>query len=113
MYRPVKPVRVRPITLLCIVGFEDNSAQIIIMTRQCVANKNHVAGSKVKVNGQRHSLHLNFVRRPVKPVHIRPITLLCMVGYKNNFAQIIIMIRRSVANKNHVDRLTVKVTVCT
>ena len=30
-------------------GFENNLAQIILMTRQCVANKNHVARSKVKV----------------------------------------------------------------
>ena len=41
----VKPVCVQPITLLCIVGFENNLAQMIIMTRRCVANKSHVAGS--------------------------------------------------------------------
>ena len=41
--------RVRAITRLYMLGFNDNFAQIIIMTRQCVANKNTVARSKVKV----------------------------------------------------------------
>ena len=45
----MKPVCVRFITLSCMMGFEHNLAQMIIMTGQCVANKNHVAGSKVKV----------------------------------------------------------------
>ena len=40
--------RFRPITSTCMVGFGNNLAQIII-TRHCVANKNHVARSKVKV----------------------------------------------------------------
>ena len=39
---------VRPITLSCMVGLENNLAQMFIMTRQCVANKNYVARSKVK-----------------------------------------------------------------
>ena len=30
-------------------GFENNLAQMIVMTRRCVANKNHVTRSKVKV----------------------------------------------------------------
>ena len=45
----VKPVPVRLITFLCIVGFENNLAQMIIMTRGCVVNKNHICRSKVKV----------------------------------------------------------------
>ena len=45
----MKPDRVRPITLLCTVGFKNNLAQIIIMIRQCVANKNRVARLKVNV----------------------------------------------------------------
>ena len=32
-------VRVQPITLSCIVGFENNLAQMTIMTRRNVANK--------------------------------------------------------------------------
>ena len=32
-----------------VMGFENNLAQIIIMTRRYVANKNHVARSKVNV----------------------------------------------------------------
>ena len=42
-------IRVQPITSLCMVGFKNHVAQMIIKTRQCVACKNHVAKSKVKV----------------------------------------------------------------
>ena len=45
----VTPMCVPPITLSCMVGFEINLAQISIMTRRFVANKNHVARSEVKV----------------------------------------------------------------
>ena len=37
------------ITSLCMMGFKNHLAQMIIKTRQCVACKNHVARSKVKV----------------------------------------------------------------
>ena len=36
----MKHFHVRPITLYCMVGFENYLAQMIIMTRQCVACKN-------------------------------------------------------------------------
>ena len=49
----------------------------------------------------------------VSQVRVRPITSLCMVGFKNNLAQMIIKTRRGVACKNHVARLKVKVTVGT
>ena len=42
---------------------------------------------------------------PARPVHVRHITLLCIVGFENNFAQMIIMIRQCVANKSRVGRL--------
>ena len=42
--------RVWPITLSCMVGFENTLEQMIVMTRQCVINKNHVARSKVTVH---------------------------------------------------------------
>ena len=42
-------IRVRSITSLCMVGFKNHLAQMIITTRRCVACKNHVARSKVKV----------------------------------------------------------------
>ena len=42
-------IRVRPITSLCMVGFKNHLAQIIIKTRQYVAYKNHDAKSNVKV----------------------------------------------------------------
>ena len=61
------------------------------------------------VKGQVHSLHLNFVHRPVKSVPARPITLLCIVGFKNKVAQT----RQCVMNKNDVARSKVKVAVCT
>ena len=48
-YTSVKPVRVGPISLLCIMEFRYDLAQIIIMRRQCVANKNDVARLDVKV----------------------------------------------------------------
>ena len=41
--------RVRIIPSLWIVGFNSNLGQIIIMTRGCVAYKNHVDRSKFKV----------------------------------------------------------------
>ena len=40
--------RVRAITYPYIMGFQNDLVQMIIMTRQCVANKNHVTRSKVK-----------------------------------------------------------------
>ena len=45
--------------------------------------------------------------------HFRPITSSCMMVFSNNLAQMINMTRQCVANKNHVARLKVKVTVCT
>ena len=41
----MKLVHVRPITLSCMVGFENNLVQMIILTKQCVLNKNHVKRS--------------------------------------------------------------------
>ena len=44
----MKLVHVRTITLSCMVGFENNLLQqMIIVTKQCVMNKNHVVRSKV------------------------------------------------------------------
>ena len=40
---------VQPKTSSCMVGFQNKLAQMIIMTRGCVPNKNHVARSKVNV----------------------------------------------------------------
>ena len=49
VYVCVFQIRARLITSLCMVGFKYHLAQMIIMARQCVARKNHVARSKVKV----------------------------------------------------------------
>ena len=45
-------IHVRPITLSCLVGFENFLTEMISTTRRCVACKNHVAG---------HSRHFKFV----------------------------------------------------
>ena len=42
-------ILVGPIRSSCMMGFKNYLAEMIIMTRQCVACKNHVARSKVKV----------------------------------------------------------------
>ena len=44
----MKPVHVQPITVSRMVGFNNNLAQMIIMTRLCGANKNRIARSKVR-----------------------------------------------------------------
>ena len=49
LFACVFQIRVRPIALSFMVEFENKMAQIIIMTRKCIANKNRVAKSKVKV----------------------------------------------------------------
>ena len=105
----MKPVRVRPITLLCIVGFENKLALMIIMTRPCVTIKNHLARSKVKLTVYTQTLCIDFSGACSCPTH----TLLCIVRFENNLAQMIIRSRRCVANKNHVTRSKVKVTVHT
>ena len=80
------------------------------MTRQFVINKNHVARSKVKVTVCTETSYSS-----VKPVSVsvQPITLSCLVGFENNVAQISIMTKQCVANKNHVARSKVKVTMPT
>ena len=47
---------VRPITSSCMVGLKNYLAEMIITTKQCVACKNHVAGSKVNVTVHTYSL---------------------------------------------------------
>ena len=40
----MKLIQVRTIILSCMVRFENNMVQMIIMTNQCVMNKNHGVG---------------------------------------------------------------------
>ena len=75
-------------------------------TRQCVACKNHVARSKVKVTAGTLSLCIskwcptdNFIWK--------------LVGFENRLPEMIIMTRRCVGCKNHIPRSKVKVTVHT
>ena len=48
-YSSMKLVHVRTVTLSCMVGFDNNLVQMIIMTKQCLMNKNHLIRSKVYV----------------------------------------------------------------
>ena len=45
-----------PITWSSMLGFINNKVQMIIMTRGCVSNKNHVASSRFKVIDHTHKL---------------------------------------------------------
>ena len=63
-------IHVRPITSSCIVGFENYFAESISVTRRCVACKNPVPRSKVKVLADTLSLGIpescpthNFVKK--------------------------------------------------
>ena len=91
-------VHVRTITLSCMVGFENNLIQMIIMTKQCVMNKNHVVRSKVYVTVCTETLCIDFSEICLYLF----ITSSSMLGFINNIAQMIIMTRGCVANKNHV-----------
>ena len=51
---------VQPFTSSCMVGFESYLAQMIIIIRQCVMCKNHIARSKVKVTVRTYSLFIGF-----------------------------------------------------
>ena len=70
----MKPVHVLSTTLSCLVGFENNLAQMIITTKQCVIDKNHVISSKVihckkirifygKIPGNQLPVHIPLVLR--------------------------------------------------
>ena len=78
---------------------------MIINTRQYAAYKNYVARSKVKVTVGA----LCFCVLESCPTH----NSLCMVGFKNYLAEMIIMTRWCVTRKNHAARSKVKVTVGT
>ena len=73
------------------MGVENYLAEIIIMTRQCVGCKNHVARSKVKVTAE---LKLCAFQNCVQLITA------CMVMFKKYFAEIIITTRQCVVCKN-------------
>ena len=102
----MEPVRVRPITLLCILGFENNLAHM-------TSRQDNVSRTRTMSLGQRSMSQsaLNFCAyTSVEPVRVRPITWASVLGFINNVAQmIIIMIRECVANKNNVASSKVKV----
>ena len=79
---------------------------MIIVTRQCVASKDHVPRSKVKVMADTSSLGIQN--------RVQPITSFqTLVGFENYLAEMIITTRQCVVYKNHVARSKVKVTVHT
>ena len=51
------------------LGFINNVAQMIIMTRGCVANKSHVASSKFKVIDHTQTLFIGYNKSPLYPAH--------------------------------------------
>ena len=80
------------------MGFENNLVQLIIMTKQNVMKKNHAVRSKVYITLCIYTLCIDFNETCL----CLPITWSSMLGFINNVAQMIIMTRGSVANKNHV-----------
>ena len=86
------------ITWSCMVGFENKLVKMIIMTKQSIMNKNHVVRSKVYVTVCTLTLCIHYSETCL----CLPITWSSMLGFINNVAQMIIMIRGCVANKNHV-----------
>ena len=88
------------------MGFENNLVQMIIMTKQCVMNKNHVGRSKFYVTVRTLTLCIDFSEM----CSYLPITWSSVLGFMNNVAEMIIMTRGCVANKNHVARLKFKIT---
>ena len=101
----MKLVHVRTITLSCMVRFENNLVQMIIMTKHCVMNKNHVSRSKIYVTVCTQTLCIDFSETCL---HL-PITWSALLVFINNMAQMIIMTRGCVANKNHVTSSKFKV----
>ena len=101
----MKLVHVRTITWSCMMGFENELVQMIIMRKQSVMNKNHAIRSNVYVTVCTKSLCIDFS----ETCSCLPITWSSMLGFINKVAQIIIMTRGCVANKNHVARSKVKV----
>ena len=51
------------------LGFINNVAQMIIMTRECVANKNHVASSKCKFIDHTKTLFIGYNKSLLYPTH--------------------------------------------
>ena len=72
----MKPVHVQPITVSRMVGFNNNLAQMIIMTRLCDANKNRIARSKVRDRVCSLTLNIGFS----ETCCVQLTTLSCMVG---------------------------------
>ena len=68
----------------------------------------HLVSSKVKVTF--HTSTSGFSDTCLCPAH--NFVMLAMVGFGNNFAQMIIRIRQRIMDRNHVARSKVKVTVC-
>ena len=93
----MKRVYVRTIPWSCMVGFENKLVQMIIMTKQSVMNENHVVRSKVYVTVCTLTLCIDFS----KTCSCLPITWSSMLGFTSTVAQMIIMTRACVANKNH------------
>ena len=83
--------RVQPITSSCIMGFKKYSAEMIIMTEQYVVCKDMSLGQRSRSQPA--------LKVCAFQIHVRHLTLSCIVGFKNYFAESIILTRRCVACK--------------
>jgi hypothetical protein len=96
---------IRAITLSFIVGFKNHLAHLFTIIRLCVARKNYVDISKVKVTVWvwRSKMAINEL--------VRAITLWFIVRFIKHLAHFFTIIRRCVARKNNVDISKIKVTI--
>ena len=76
--------------LLCMVGFENNIAQIIIIERQCIAIKNHITWLKVEVTVGSSTLCIGLNETCSCPANN---FVVCSGILKDKLAQMVIMIR--------------------
>ena len=91
----------------CMIGFKITLAEMIIITRRCVANKNRVAGARVKVKVRIQTLCIGISETCSCPIYI-----LVMLGRKQKlFGANDHHYKKMCREQNHIVRLKVKVTV--
>ena len=101
----MKLVDVRTMTWSYMVGFENK----LVQNDHHDKTKCHEQEPCHFIKGLCHSLHLNLCIYFSETCLCPPITWSSMLEFMNNVAQVIIMTRRCVTDKNHVASLTFKV----
>ena len=104
----MKLVHIRTITLSCMVHVMHD---LKIIWYKWSSWQNNMSWTRTMSLGQDlcYRLHLNFVHRFQWNVFVSTHNLSIFLGFIYNVAQMIIMIRGCVANKNHVSSLEFKV----